>query len=609
MEYLRGAFHESKAKQYVDRGIPANLADTLQTAEKELLVPGGKGPAELTVQQKLRYIGSKSIGKYGCFGCHDIPGFETAKQIGPPLSDWGRKAPSLLAFEKISAYLEAHGGGQAAAAGAADALPEAAASVDYFRQQLDAGSRIGFIYQKLAEPRSYDYQVAANRAYKDRLRMPQFPFTAEDREAIMTFVLGLVAQPPTDKYVYVPDATRAAIVDGQELLDRYKCASCHVLEPQKWHLEYKPGSFRPPPEKPVFPWVDHRFRQDQLQQSQQPDARGLLHATVVGMPTLADNGRPLVFDDAGDELFEEEEYQPQTLEYPFQLWQPAVLDGHGYQVGQVTVNILGEQIVARQRARGGFLAQYLLPHVAKLERAANPNAKGSQAWGWLPPPLLGEGAKVQPGWLHDYLLAPEVIRPASFLRMPKYNLSAAEAGTLVNYFAAQDGVAYPYQAIDRRSRAYLQQAQAEFHRQQPAGDAPAAAAGPADADRLAAAMRIVTDKNYCVTCHIVGDFDPRTSDRAKGPNLADVYKRFRPDYVRRWIAEPVSVLPYTGMPIIIPYQPAAPQLGGVAQSLYPGTSVQQLDALVDLLMNFDAYTRQRARRTAGRTGSGTRPAT
>jgi hypothetical protein len=424
--------------------------------------------------------------------------------------------------------------------------------------------------------------------------MPQFPFTAEDREAIMTFVLGLVAQPPTDKYVYVPDATRAAIVDGQELLDQYKCASCHVLEPQQWHLEYKPGSFRPPPEKSVFPWVDHPFRPDQLQQSQQPDARGLLHATVVGMPTLGDDGRPLVFDDAGDELFEEEEYQPQTLEYPFQLWQPAVLDGHGYQVGQVTVNILGEQVVARQRARGGFLARYLLPHVAKLERAANPNAKGSQAWGWLPPPLLGEGAKVQPGWLHDFLLAPEVIRPASFLRMPKYNLSAAEAGTLVNYFAAQDGVAFPYQAIDRRSRAYLQQAQAEFHRQQPAANAPAAAADPAHPDRLAAAMRIVTDKNYCVTCHVVGDFDPRTSDRAKGPNLADVYKRFRPDYVRRWIAEPVSVLPYTGMPIIIPYQPSEPHLGGVGQSLYPGTSIQQLDALVDLLMNFDAYTRQRA---------------
>ncbi len=107
-------------------------------------------------------------------------------------------------------------------------------------------------------------------------------------------------------------------------------------------------------------------------------------------------------------------------------------------------------------------------------------------------------------------------------------------------------------------------------------------------------MRIVTDKNYCVTCHMVGDYDPRTSDRAKGPNLADVYKRLRPDYVRRWVAEPVSVLPYTGMPIIIPYQSDAPHRDGVAQSLYPGTSVQQLDALVDLLLNFDAYTRGRA---------------
>jgi cbb3-type cytochrome oxidase cytochrome c subunit len=237
------------------------------------------------------------------------------------------------------------------------------------------------------------------------------------------------------------------------------------------------------------------------------------------------------------------------------------------------------------------LTQYLLPHAAQLEKSANPNAKGSQAWGWLPPPLLGEGAKVRPEWLHDYLLAPYTIRPASFMRMPKYNLSAAEAGALADYFAAQDRMAYPYQTIDRRDRAYLQQAEQAYREQRKARPGPERAADP---DRLAAAVRIVTDKNYCVTCHMVGDYDPRTSDRAKGPNLADVYKRFRPDYVRRWVAEPVSVLPYTGMPIIIPYQPDAPNLGGVDQSLYPGTSTQQLDALVDLLMNFDAYTRRRA---------------
>jgi hypothetical protein len=317
----------------------------------------------------------------------------------------------------------------------------------------------------------------------------------------------------------------------------------------------------------------------------------LLHATLVGMPTWGGNGRPLVFDEAGDELLEDEAYSPPTLEYAFQLWQPAALDGSGYQVGRGTVNVRGNQVAARQRARGGFLTQYLLPQVARLEKSANPNANGSQVWGWLPPRLMGEGAKVRPEWLHDYLLAPYVIRPASFMRMPKYNLSPAEAGALADYFAAQDRVAYPYQTVARRDRAYLQQTAQVFREQQKAQPG---ADGAAGADRMTAAMRIVTDKNFCVTCHIVGDFDPRTSDRAKGPNLADVYQRLRPDYVRRWVAEPIATLPYTGMPIIIPYQPDAPRLGGVDQSLYPGTSIQQLDALVDLLMNFDAYTRQRA---------------
>ena len=32
--------------------------------------------------------------------------------------------------------------------------------------------------------------------------MPQFPFNADEREAMITFVLGLVADPPREKYVY-----------------------------------------------------------------------------------------------------------------------------------------------------------------------------------------------------------------------------------------------------------------------------------------------------------------------------------------------------------------------------------------------------------------------
>src|SRR5207244_9273686 len=80
----------------------------LKGAEKDLIVPPHE---KLTNQQRLKYIGRKTIAKYGCFGCHDIPGFEDAKPIGTGLADWGRKDPAKLAFEHITHYIGGHGHG------------------------------------------------------------------------------------------------------------------------------------------------------------------------------------------------------------------------------------------------------------------------------------------------------------------------------------------------------------------------------------------------------------------------------------------------------------------------------------------------------------------
>jgi cytochrome c1 len=106
-------------------------------------------------------------------------------------------------------------------------------------------------------------------------------------------------------------------------------------------------------------------------------------------------------------------------------------------------------------------------------------------------------------------------------------------------------------------------------------------------------MKIVTDGNYCVKCHSIGDYQVRGSVRTLGPKLDEVYRRLRPDYTRHWIANPQRILPYTGMPVNIPFDPAAPNLGGVNQALFPGNSIQQVDGVVDLLMNFDEYTKRR----------------
>ena len=42
--------------------------------------------AEMSLEEKLDYNGKKLIRMYGCFGCHDIPGFENDKPIGTELT-------------------------------------------------------------------------------------------------------------------------------------------------------------------------------------------------------------------------------------------------------------------------------------------------------------------------------------------------------------------------------------------------------------------------------------------------------------------------------------------------------------------------------------------
>ena len=108
-------------------------------------------------------------------------------------------------------------------------------------------------------------------------------------------------------------------------------------------------------------------------------------------------------------------------------------------------------------------------------------------------------------------------------------------------------------------------------------------------------MQIVVSQDYCIKCHSMGDFEPEGSDRGRAPNLGMVHKRLRAGYVQRWIARPSSILPYTAMPQNIPYDEANPYLGAEqTQKYFHGTSPETVDALVDLLMNFDGYAKSRA---------------
>ncbi len=603
LEHLKTKIYVDDARQALQNGeIPERLANRLEGAEAILTGP-------LDRQKKLLYVGHKTISKYGCFGCHDIPGFEDAKPIGTGLADWGRKDPSRLAFEHIAEYV-GHGHGHAEGehqsmtgdeqhgAETADPHEDSHGEFDetFYTDRLLENDRVGFIWQKLKEPRSYDFRKARNRdSYNDRLRMPLFGLSPQQRESVITFVLGLVAEPPAYEFVYHPDEHKQALIAGRRVLEKYNCTGCHMVEPEKWTIEFPSGEFGVQASNPesTYPFMRTQFPSDQVEASQQVNPmNGMVRATLHGMPTLTREGQPMIFDDYGDPLEEDVEYDPQLLLHMFDLWEPTLIEGEAYEVGLSPLEIPATFIKHRQSTYGGDFVHWLLPRVTELEQEVNPQADGKQAYGWLPPPLMGEGRKVQSEWLYQFLLQPFPIRPAAMLRMPRFNLAAEEATDLVNYFAAKDHAVYPYESTERTQEDWLT---GTAQRYQARLEALPAEQRPRGQTRFDHAMNIVASGDYCVKCHLVGDYDPEGDDRAKAPDLSVVGERLRPEYMRRWIASPVQILPYTPMPVNITYNANDPEfLGGVDQSLYRGTSIEQVDALVDLLMNYPRFTQERA---------------
>lgn len=584
LEHLKREFPETRAIEYRDGGIPMHLADAIKAAERDLLVTDQQRQQpdfRLDQDTKLRYLGRKTVTWHGCYGCHEIAGFENLPPNGIELNHWGRKDPGMLAFGQVADYVAAQ----------RERAPEPQPDDLFYLRHLRGENRIGFLHQKLQESRSFDVGTLADKPWNDRLRMPQFDFSADEREAVMTFVLGLVASPPRPRYVHQPDRQQLAVIEGRKILDQYNCRGCHMLRAPQWQIEFPPGTFDEQARQPTFPFITDRHPPELREDADQPDRRGLLKAALIGQPQIGADGLPIVYDDFGDELFDDETYDVSALEFAVQLWEPAVLDGHEYRVGEAPLYLLAPMIARRLPSDGGFLTNYLLPHVVRRERAMNPSANGAEAWGWLPPSLHGLGHRVRTPWLRDYLLDPDRLRPAAVVQMPRYALSALEADRLARYFAAIDGVDERLDVVQRRNTIYLEQAdQAYRQRRQQAGRTEGLAPGI----RLEHALRILADRNYCVTCHIVGDYEPVTSDRAKAVDLASLHHRLHPEWLRRWIGNPVSLIPYTSMPVNIPYHPDQEHQGGVDQDLYLGTSVEQLDAVVDLLLNFDSFATSRS---------------
>jgi cytochrome c2 len=178
-----------------------------------------------------------------------------------------------------------------------------------------------------------------------------------------------------------------------------------------------------------------------------------------------------------------------------------------------------------------------------------------------PPPLTFAGEKFQYPWLFEFLAAPSRLRPWLLARMPTYTLDDDERTLLVSYFAGRNQQPFPFERIDRPRLA--------------------------DADRAAATDLFALLQ--CSKCHQVStQAELRSGELA--PDLALARERLKTGWQRRWILDPQTLQPGTGMPTYFaladeddPESHATP-----CPKCLGGDIGAQIDALVRLTIDFSA---------------------
>ncbi len=647
------------------KGIPDERLKYLAVDADEQRLGGG-----LTDEKLKWYIGKKSISRMGCYGCHDIPGFEQAKPIGTALNDWGKKDPARIAFEDADAFVRSHFNIVEARNDKDDPRKPAADwhAKDgkppfemYFYDALEHHQREGFLHLKLAEPRSFDY--GRLRDWDERLRMPQFAFArskkkvdesdedykvrqekeeAEAREAVMTFVLGLVAE-PMGKYVANPKPDRLAEVKGRQVLEKFNCGGCHQL---------RPGVYEFKPTDDALKQLEETYKRSSTSFS--ADHVFLNHNAWKGLPAPAPE-RMITFgtqprvDEKGN-LDDEHRLLLIRLSEAlrFTNTEGVVRD---IRAGTLTRLLYDKDSdVIRSEPFGGTFAELMTGYL----RAARIEADPDKARNMLPPPLYREGERVQPNWLYQFLLSPKMLRPVTLLRMPRFNMSGEEAAALVDYFAAVDrlsnpaaGITKEYVTVEqknddfwkRQTEAYVKRLGAEkvaarlkelqptwelvvkdqitsLERRLAFAEAAVQQAKDAEAKKQTEDARAAVEKELKAAKEKLEkkdfkDFDEqwKTQDayaadgyrvlfsHAKGvcftchvaggvgaaqaPPLDIAFERLRPDWTQKWLSNPARMFGYnTVMPMNFPNNERT------SQDLFDGTPDEQIMAIRDVLMNY-----------------------
>ncbi|HZF56712.1 MAG TPA: cytochrome c [Polyangiaceae bacterium] len=185
-KYLASLKSPSPDPEEVDKADVAVVTDPAKRGERvECGVAGNQMLSRVECGERL-------IGYYGCFGCHQISGFEKSAPIAPELSGFAKKDVTTLDF------------GYAIA--------------DHHLQTTET-----FATLKLDSPRIY-------RRDRIELKMGDFDLSPREIRSLVVFLKGLVTARPKTAYNPAAHPEYAAVLTGRQLVEDYNCKGCHLIE-------------------------------------------------------------------------------------------------------------------------------------------------------------------------------------------------------------------------------------------------------------------------------------------------------------------------------------------------------------------------------------------
>ncbi len=314
------------------------------------------------------FLGEKSIQRYGCFGCHIIPGFEKTPPIGTELSEAGSKHPDLLFFGFIHEI-------------------EHTAPAWYF--------------QKLKSPRIFDQGKVL--AFYDRLRMPQFEFTDDQAEAVTLVLQGLTKEKVPLESVRRLSARDQAVEAMRRIVRDSNCHGCHILEGAGGAIRQSIASTM----------MAGGMSEDEAQ------------ATA---PSLA----PPILDGEGDKVQPEWLFHFFKAPSPIRPWLQVRMPSFGFSDAQTNLLVHGFaardarsfpfQTLPTERPREAEMQAALTMFTGDYFNCWNCHQQGSRKpqgppEGWAPDLTLAH-ERLNPDWIARWIENPQKLMPGT--RMPTY---------------------------------------------------------------------------------------------------------------------------------------------------------------------------------------------